>query len=220
MAGGSSMRRSVPWFAAGVFLCSISYAQEPQPATQETQGEAQLQQPAPPPPSLGEIARQLKLKKQQKEAQLQQAKAAANPNPPAADSTASPAPAETAQLITKDESPERASVTPVSTHSTSEPAEPKAVSDHQADAEKWKSQILQQKTAIAALQEDIKTTSDSIHYAGANCVANCAPWNEKQQQKQQEVDTMKAQLEDAKKQLEEMQEAARKEGFGSTVYDP
>jgi hypothetical protein len=31
---------------------------------------------------------------------------------------------------------------------------------------------------------------------------------------------MKAQLEEAQKQLEDMQEAARKEGFGSSVYDP
>ena len=214
------MRRSVTFFAATMFFCSICYAQEPQPAAQEPQGEAQ-QQPAPPPPSLGEIARQLKLKKQQKEAQLQQAKASADPNPPVADTPEPPAPAKTAQLVTKDESPERASVTPVSTHSTPEPTETKTGSnDQQADAEKWKSQILQQKTAIAALQEDIKTTGDSIHYAGANCVANCTQWNEKQQEKQQEVDTMKAQLEDAKKQLEEMQEAARKEGFGSKVYDP
>ena len=41
-----------------------------------------------------------------------------------------------------------------------------------------------------------------------------------QQQKQQEVDTMKAQCEEQQKALEEMQEAARKEGFGSSVYDP
>jgi hypothetical protein len=31
---------------------------------------------------------------------------------------------------------------------------------------------------------------------------------------------MKAQLEEAEKQLAEMQDAARKEGFGSSVYDP
>jgi hypothetical protein len=214
------MRRSFSLIAAGVFLCSISLAQQQAPAAQDPQGEAQ-QQPAPPPPSLGEIARQLKLKKQQKEAQLKQAKAPAIPEAPPAVATESPEPAKTAHLVTNDETPERASVTPVSTHSAAEPAETKSGGDDlKADAEKWKSQILQQKTAIAALQEDIKTTSDSIHYAGANCVANCAQWNEKQQQKQQEVDTMKAQLEDAQKQLEEMQEAARKEGFGSSVYDP
>jgi len=198
----------------------MCFAQEPQSGAQEQQGEAQPQ-PAPPPPSLGEIARQLKLKKQQKEAQLKQAQVAANPEPPAANAAEPPPPVKTAQLVTKDDTPERASVTPVSTHSNSDPTKTKPASDdHQEDAAKWKSQILQQKTAIAALQEDIKTTGDSIHYAGANCVANCAQWNEKQQQKQQEVDTMKAQLEDAQKQLGEMQEAARKEGFGSSVYDP
>ena len=74
--------------------------------------------------------------------------------------------------------------------------------------------------SFADLQQDIKSTSDSIHYAGANCVANCAQWNDLQQQKQQEVDTMKAQLGEAQKQLEEMQAAARKEGFGRSVYDP
>jgi hypothetical protein len=31
---------------------------------------------------------------------------------------------------------------------------------------------------------------------------------------------MKAQLEEQKKQLENMQDSARKQGFGSAVYDP
>lgn len=38
--------------------------------------------------------------------------------------------------------------------------------------------------------------------------------------KQQEVDSMKAQLEEAQRRLDEMREAARKEGFGSSVSDP
>ena len=79
---------------------------------------------------------------------------------------------------------------------------------------------MNQKNAIAALQQDIKSLGDSIHFAGANCVANCAEWNERQQQKQQEVESMKSQLEEQQKALEAMQESARKEGFGSTVYDP
>ena len=215
------MRRLVISFAASFILCSMTYGQEPQPSAQDQQG-AQEQQAAPPAPSLGEIARQLKLKKQQKEAQLKQAKQPAIADAPVSEATPVTPPTKTAHLVTNDDSPERASVTPVSTHSTnSEPADAHASgNDSQANVEKWKSQILQQKTAIAALQEDIKTTSESIHYAGANCVANCAQWNEKQQQKQLEVDTMKAQLEDAQKALEEMQEAARKEGLGRSVYDP
>lgn len=214
------MRCGVTLFAASMLLCAVSYGQ--QPAAQEPQDETQ-QQPAPPPPSLGDVARQLKLKKQQREAQLKQAKAASTPDAPASDATPDPEPPKTAHLVTTDDAPERATVTPVSTHTTNpEPVDAKpSTDDHKpGDAEKWKSQIRELKSAISALQQDIKSTSDSIHFAGANCVANCAQWNDRQQQKQQEVDTMKAQLEEGQKQLQEMQEAARKEGFGSSVYDP
>ena len=208
------MRRLFVLFAASVFLCSMSYAQDQQSAAQD---------PPPPAPalSLGEIARQVKLKKQQREAQLK-AKEVANQAPQASEATQVAPPAKTAHLVTNDDAPEQASVTPVSTHPTSAaPADSQAdTGDHEAKAQNWKSQILNQKNAIAALQQDIKSTGDSIHFAGANCVANCAQWNERQQQKQQEVDTMKAQLEEQQKALEQMQESARKEGFGSSVYDP
>jgi len=191
----------------------MSYAQDQQPPAQDT--------PSTPAPSLGEIARQLKLKKQQKEAQLK-AKETANQAEPASEATPVAPPTKTAHLVTNDDAPEHASVTPVSTHpASSAQANPQADGgDHKPTAEDWTSQILNQKNAIAALQQDIKSLSDSIHYAGGNCIANCAQWNERQQQKQQEVDTMKAQLEEQQKALEEMQESARKEGFGSSVYDP
>jgi len=215
------MRRFFVLLAASVFLCSMSSAQEKQPAGQDQ--PAQEQQSAPnPAPSLGEIARQLKLKKQQKEAQLKPAKDATSQEVQASDATAAAPPAKTARLVTNDDAPEPATVTPVSTHpmDSDKPDSRAGNSDQQAKAATWKSQILAQKNAITGLEQDIKSLGDSIHYAGANCVANCTQWNEKQQQKQQEVDTLKAQLEEARKQLEEMQEAARKEGFGSSVYDP
>ncbi len=200
------MRRLFVLLAASAFLGSISHAQD--------------QQPPDAPPSLGEIARQVKLKKQQKEAQ-QKPKEGANQDSQASEA-APVAPAKKAHLVTDDDVPERASVTPVSSRSsgsTAADSQPSA-GDHTAQAENWKSQIQAQKNAIAALQQDVKTLSDSIHFAGGNCVANCAQWNERQQQKQQEVETMKAQLEEQQKKLEEMQESARKEGFGSSVYDP
>ncbi len=208
------MRRLFVISAASVFLCSMSYAQEQQTSAQDSP-------PPAPTLSLGEIARQVKLKKQQREAQLK-AKEAANQDAQASEATPAAPTAKTARLVTNDDTPERATVTPVSTHPTSSaPADSQAESgDHQAKGENWKSQILNQKNAIAALQQDIKSIGDSIHFAGGNCVANCAQWNERQQQKQQEVDTMKAQLEEQQKALEEMQESARKEGFGSSVYDP
>ena len=215
------MRRFFVFLAVGAFLSSMSYAQSQQPPAQDQQSTAQDQQAAAPAPSLGEIARQLKLKKQQKEAQLKP-KETANQDTPASEA-ATVAPHKTAHLVTNDDAPERASVTPVSTHpASSDTADSKAGNgdDHQAKAESWKSQIRAQKDAIAALEQDIKSVGDSIHYAGGNCIANCTQWNERQQQKQQDVDTMKTQLEEGKKQLEEMQEKARKEGFGSSVYDP
>lgn len=197
-----------------------SAQEEKQPAGQDQQAQEQQSAPAPAP-SLGEIARQLKLKKQ-KEAQLKPAKDTPSQEVQTSEAAPSPPAAKTAHLVTNDDAPERASVTPASTHpaDSDKPDSQANNGGQQAKAENWKSQILAQKNAIAALEQDIKSIGDSIHYAGANCVANCTQWNEKQQQKQQDVDTMKAQLEEARKQLEEMQESARKQGFGSSVYDP
>jgi uncharacterized coiled-coil protein SlyX len=45
-------------------------------------------------------------------------------------------------------------------------------------------------------------------------------WNERQKQKQQEVERMRSQLETQKKRLQSMQESARQQGYGGTVYDP
>jgi hypothetical protein len=211
------MRRFFVQLAAVVFLGSMSFAQD-QPAQDQSSA---AQDPPPPAPtlSLGEIARQVKLKRQQREAQLK-AKEAATHDAQASEATPAP-PAKTAHLVTNDDAPERATVTSVSAHPASAPTDSQAdTGDHQAKGENWKSQILAQKNAVAQLQQEMKSLGDSIHFAGGNCIANCSQWNEHQQQKQQEVDTMKAQLEEQQKALEEMQETARKEGFGSSVYDP
>jgi ribosome-interacting GTPase 1 len=45
-------------------------------------------------------------------------------------------------------------------------------------------------------------------------------WNEQQKRKQDQIDALKAQLAEGRQQLEQMQEAARKQGYGSAVYDP
>ena len=207
---------------AGASLCAISYAQSSQPADSQP-ADAQPSESQPQQPSLGDYARQLRLKKQQRESQLQQAKA--KPEQASEPQTAAVAPdpqPKTAHIVTKDETPERATLTQASVRQV-QPAESDSQpsnSDHAAQGENWKSQILAQKEAIAALEQDIKSVGESIHFAGGNCVANCAEWNEHQQQKQQEVETMKAQLEEQKKALEDMQDQARKAGFGSIVPEP
>jgi chromosome segregation ATPase len=85
--------------------------------------------------------------------------------------------------------------------------------------EYWKAQILRVKNAIAKLQKNVDNLSSSIHFVDAN-YENHVLWNERQREKQQQVDIMKSQLSEFQKLLEDMQEAARSQGYGSSVYDP
>ncbi|HEY6337958.1 MAG TPA: hypothetical protein VIW68_05650 [Candidatus Sulfotelmatobacter sp.] len=87
-------------------------------------------------------------------------------------------------------------------------------------ADEVKQGIQDQKDGIAALESQIKEVNDSIHFAGGNCVENCAQWNQEQQQKQRQVEDMRSVLENAKQALEQMQDYARRMGYGSSVYDP
>lgn len=166
-------------------------------------------------PSLGDAARQARQQKQQ-----QQKDQGKDPQTKAA------AGAKTAKVVTNDEIP--AHIVPVvhpagSGEASAGHAESygqPSSSGAKLPAEQWKTQILSLKNAIAALQSDIARLNDSIHFAPANCVANCVQWNERQQQKQQQVEVMKSQLEDQQKKLEDMQDTARQQGYGSSVYDP
>ena len=211
------MRKLFIPLAIIAFMGAMSYAQAPADA-QSSAAQSADAQSGPPQMSLGDYARQQRLKKQQHDAQLQQAKANKAADTQRAEAAAE-TPPKTAHIVTKDETPERATVTEASVRTTSTESQPQpGTSDRGAQGETWKSQILAQKQAVAALEQDIKSVGDSIHFAGANCVANCAQWNEHQQQKQQEVETMKAQLEEQKKTLEDMQDQARKAGFGSANH--
>jgi hypothetical protein len=87
-------------------------------------------------------------------------------------------------------------------------------------SEQMRSEIQAQKSQIAELQRQIDEVNGSIRFAPGNCVRGCENWNEHQQQKQQQVQQMQSQLEEQKRHLEEMQESARKQGFGSSVYEP
>jgi len=149
-------------------------------------------------PSLGDLARQ---QRQQKTAPGKEAKAP--------------------KVITNEEIPEHPQIASSSTAGhggrTSTPGssdEPKQPPEH------WKSQIIAQKNQVASLQREIDELNESIRFAPANCVANCVGWNERQREKQQRVERMQAQLEDQKRRLDDMQESARKQGYGSSVYDP
>jgi hypothetical protein len=156
-------------------------------------------------PSLGDVARQARKQKQDP-----QAKSAESSKP--------------AKVITNEEIPEQSDAG--AQRSTQDDVRqenaPSSSSSEGAKipAEQWKSRIEGQKNAIASLQSSIDRLNDSIHFAPGNCVSGCVQWNERQKEKQQEVERGQAQLAEQKKRLEDMQESARRQGYGSSVYDP
>jgi hypothetical protein len=191
-------------------------------------------------PSLGDVARQTLQQKQQKDVPAKDAQPGSDQNKNAqtndvpnkegrsTDPQSKSAPRKDAQLhrashiITDDELPQH----PVAGVKT--PASPTGKGEFAPDPafggkmspDAIRSQIQDQKSAISALQAQITELNDSIHFAGANCVANCVQWNESQQQKQRQVEDMRSELENAKQALDQMQDYARKMGFGSSVSDP
>jgi len=163
--------------------------------------------------SLGDAARQARRQKQQRDTQI---KDVASKEAQGKDSQGPKAP----KVYTNDEIPERApSAVP---HN---PDELKPVNytpqpgTWKAPAETWKNQILMMKNSIASMQARIDQLNESVHFAG-NCVVSCGQYNERQREKQQQIETMKSQVDELKKQLETMQESARQQGYGSSVYDP
>jgi len=161
-------------------------------------------------PSLADLARQARLQKQ-KDAQAHYS-ATNTPDDGA----------KTPRVITNDEIPERDEPT-VPSGQSSKPSKSTdafpAYSQQKLTAAEWKSQIQAQKAAIASLQNEISTLGASIHFP-VSCLRNCVQKNERQLQKEDRVEVMKVQLEQQQKHLEEMQESARKQGYGNSVYDP
>jgi hypothetical protein len=162
--------------------------------------------------SLGDAARQARQQKQQKDANPKSAVTTAN-------STTTSKPT---KVITNEDLPEAGSTpSPTSGPQTQNSPEPASHTDYlNASAEKMKSQIQSQKAAVASLEAEIASLNESVRYAGANCVANCVEWNQHQKEKQDRVIVMQHQLEDQKQHLADLQESARKQGFGSTITDP
>jgi len=154
-------------------------------------------------PSLGDLARQ---QRQQKE----QSKTA-----PGKDAKAS-------KVITNEEIPDRTgpATSPAVGGQANQNPMPVPSNGAKQAPEQVKSQILTQKSKIATLQGQVDELNESVRFAPANCVENCVGWNERQREKQQRAERMQAQLEEEKRRLEDMQDSARKQGYGSSIYDP
>ena len=188
-------------------------------------------------PSLGDVARQARQQKQQRDAQARdslskdvqpqnnaaQTKTPTNPDTQAKDTASNLQNAKAAKhVITNDEIPEH--VGPTSTRPPGDNNIPNPVayypqqpSPMQGAAEQWKVQIQGMKSYLANMQGQIAQLE---HYAAGNCISDCVQSNAQQRRKQEQAEMMKQQMAEMQKRLEDMQEMARKQGFGSSVYDP
>lgn len=148
--------------------------------------------------SLGDVARQQRQNQQAKKDQ--------------------PAP----KVITNEDLPGHSQDTSGDT-SDSEKAVPRPeVAPHHASrsAARWTAEIEAQKHSIAALQSQMERLNSTIRFAEVSGAYNAGQYNERQLHKQEQVQRMQEQLDQQRKRLEDMQEAARKDGFGNAVYDP
>ncbi len=89
----------------------------------------------------------------------------------------------------------------------------------QRAAAQWKRQILAQKNKMAVLQARIDQLQASIHSANGG-VQSEGPFNRYQARQMQQVAQIQQQLDEQKRKLDQMQEAARHAGMHSAVYDP
>ena len=120
-----------------------------------------------------------------------------------------PKPEPKPQVVTTAAVSARATVTSASVRQTISPAPQSSPVPSEDQIRAWKAEIQQQKSLVASLQKDILDLNNSIHLAGGNCIANCDQWNDRQKQKQQDLQTLKAQLQEQQDILAEMLEAER-----------
>lgn len=154
--------------------------------------------------SLGDLARQAR-QKQQKDAPSKEVQ-----------------PSRPARVISDEDTPAHAADSTPSNGNQRQSSKDSAPAskDAKMSAEQWKSQIQAQKKVVSSTQDQMDKLNETIRFAPANCVSGCVQWNERQKEKQQQVDKIRAQLEDQKKRLVDMQESARQQGYGNSVYDP
>jgi hypothetical protein len=83
----------------------------------------------------------------------------------------------------------------------------------------WRRQILTQENRMANLQARIDQLNASLHFPGRGAQFE-GPSNRYQARQVQRVEQLQQRLDEQKRILEEMQEAARHAGMHSNIYDP
>jgi hypothetical protein len=89
----------------------------------------------------------------------------------------------------------------------------------QRATEQWRRQILAQESKIASLQARIDQLNASVRAVGGN-VQYEGPYNRYQARQLERAAQVQLQLDEQKRKLDGMQEAARRAGMHTTVYDP
>lgn len=110
--------------------------------------------------------------------------------------------------------------TPAPANSKEDTREARGRANASQSAEQWKSTIQREKNTIVSMQKQMDDLNASVHYVEANRYWGGVQYNERQAQKQEQVERMRGRIDQEKQRLEEMQEGARREGYGSAVYDP
>ena len=90
----------------------------------------------------------------------------------------------------------------------------------QRAAEQWKRRILAQKDKMASLQERIDNLKANVQFANVSTYPYSGPYNRAQARQVQRIMQLQQQLDEQKRKLEQMQEAARRAGMHTAVYDP
>lgn len=154
--------------------------------------------------SLGEIARQQRETRSQK-----------------SDSQSASVPKKvyTDEDVGKSKSPDEATP-PVGGKSSTSSTAAKEKKQPPMSADQWRAKIQKKKDLIAAIQERIDHLESSVHYVqnNRNIYTNAPEYNEHQHQKELAAQQLKGQLEQQKSELSDLQEQARQQGFGNSVY--
>src|ERR1700758_2091333 len=167
-------------------------------------------------PPLGDVVRQTRVEKQQpaEKSTTPASKDASD------ETTAQATQPKTSHVITNEDLPEHnAAPAPAPASPNRGNLRPAVVHEVKRPAEYWKNHALQLKNSIAQVQRHIDTLTDSLHAVLTNSTDEPV-WNYREKERQRQITDLQAQLSDLRRRLEDTQEAARRQGYGSSVYDP
>ena len=167
--------------------------------------------------SLGDAARQARQQKQQQAtSDLDLSSTDPHNTGPNTNDPHSPKPS---HVVTNDEIPEH---TPrVSANAPKRPVGSTTAASKEVKhpPEYWKAQAQQLKNSMASLQRRIDVLNGSLHAVLTN--SDDQPvWNLREKEKERQLAELQAQMSDLQRRLEDTQDAARRQGYGSSVYDP